>query len=108
VALYKPDPYDYMAGDPRGWYEKDHHLWVTLLKSTQKLGNKDLFESLYAIRIAGTAIVQNKKGSYVLRPNIDPENNVAWGSIERYKHFTNKFLKPHVKEIALLLKNLKN
>jgi len=106
VAQDKPDPYDYMEGDPRGWYEKDHNLWVSFLNSARKV-SVELHSRLYAFRIQGTAIVRNSKGNYVLRPNIDPENKVAWGSIEEYIRFRNKYLMPHAKEVALLLKNLK-
>lgn len=101
-----PDPYTYMKGDPSGWFEQDHHLWVELLNSAKQLNNEDLYDNLYGFRSSGTAIKKNKQGQYVLRPNVDGENKIAWGSVKQYRYFTKKFLKPYVKEVALLLKHL--
>lgn len=100
-----PDPYIFMKGDPRGWFERDHHLWVPILEVTKKVEYK-LYDRLYFFRLMGTAIVENKKGDFVFRPNIDPEGNVAWKSMEQYMAFR-KYLEPYKNKIAMLLKLLR-
>ena len=61
--------------------------------------------TLHGFRCAGTRIRQGQKG-YVLRPDVDPTGNLAWGSQTAYEEDREKWLRPHAGKIAELLRRL--
>ena len=88
--------------DPRPDLAEDSELWKVLLNMAQEQ-NPMLAGVLHGFRCLGTRIRQAKNG-YILRPEIDPV--FAWPSQEEYEKERDRWLKPHTKEIAALLKRL--
>lgn len=94
--------------DPRPDLTEDHHLWRRLLKASHNLPDEQeaykVTGVLNGIRCGGTLIVRGN-GGYVLRPLIDPKR--GWSSQEEYEAMRDKYLKPHLQSIKVLLQVLK-
>lgn len=92
--------------DPRPDLIEDHALWELLLANAAKV-NHELFVTLDGFRCGGTRIKKGKKVWYVLRPDIDSTGNLAWKSQSEYEEARDIYLKPHLDDLIVLLKQLK-
>lgn len=90
--------------DPRPDLKSDSKLWTKLLQLAKEM-DPDLAGVLHGFRCEGTRIKKGIKG-YALRPDIDPAGKLAWESRKEYSVTSNKWLRPHQKEIVDLLKKL--
>lgn len=98
--------------DPRPDLSSDHRLWQRILKAAHNLPDeKAAFELvciLNGIRSGGTLLMKGKD-SFVFRPLIDDPNDPGkgWASQEEYEYMRDKYMKPHLNNIKVLLAVLK-
>lgn len=94
--------------DPRPDLADDHKLWQRFLKAAHNLPDEKIaFQVtgiLNGIRCGGTLLVKGNNG-FVLRPLIDPDK--GWGSLQEYEYMRDKYMKPHIESIKVLLAVLK-
>lgn len=95
--------------DPRPDLAANSTLWVTFLTLAAQ-ESKQLFANLHGFRCAGTRLVKATSGQlagmYVLRPDIDPTGDRAWESLDLYKEFKQKYLKPMETQLLKVLGEL--
>lgn len=99
IELKPPDPLD-----PRPDLAEDAELWAKLLEIAFA-ENYELAYTLHGFRCYGTRI-KKINDRYVLRPDIDSEGLSAWPSQKEYEEAREKWLRPHVNEIAEWLQRL--
>lgn len=91
--------------DPRPDLDQIHHdgmLWAQLLALAH--GKSPLLSGmLHGFRCQGTMLVKGQKG-YMIRPILDEAK--AWPSKQQYEADREQYLRPHVADIAGLLKEL--
>lgn len=101
IEYHRP-PY---TEDPRPDLQEDHQLWIRLLELAMKRYGEELAGILHGFRCGGTRLRRGKNG-YLLRPDIDPTDSVAWPSVEEYEAMRDKYLAPWREEVIALLKGL--
>ncbi|MDX5091624.1 hypothetical protein SD939_10440 [Lactobacillus crispatus] len=94
--------------DPRPDLQDDHRLWQRFLKLASNLPDeKEAFKLvgiLNGIRAGGTQLVKGNNG-FVVRPILD--STTGWASQEEYEYMRDKYMKPHIDSIKVLLQVLK-
>ncbi len=93
--------------DPRPDLASDTDLWATILALADETGDDRLVCALIAIRSRGTQIETTGRGSYALRPIVEPTGRTGWESRDGYERARKWWLEPHREEIARLLKALR-
>lgn len=95
--------------DPRPDLSEDSSLWVSFLTLAAR-ESRQLYANLHGFRCAGTRLVKATSGQlagmYVLRPDIDPTGDRAWESLDLYKEFKQKYLKPMETQLLKVLGEL--
>jgi hypothetical protein len=92
--------------DPRPDLAEDSELWLWLLVEADTISGK-LFEVLHGFRCGGARIRQGKTG-YIIRPELDQTGKTSiWKTQRDYEKERDRWLRPFIKEISVLLKNLR-
>lgn len=95
--------------DPRPDLSEDSSLWVSFLTLAAR-ESRQLYANLHGFRCAGARLVKATSGQlagmYVLRPDIDPTGDRAWESLDLYKEFKQKYLKPMETQLLKVLGEL--
>lgn len=89
--------------DPRPDLAFDSQEWSALLTDVET-SDKELAGILHGFRCAGLRLHRGGKG-YVLRPEYEPRKS-KWANADEYKADTDKWLRPHIKQIVSALQTL--